>query len=138
MPPIAEIGRPAVSLSRAISDTIESAIGFTAGLMPPAIEFDNLVAARIVPALLAYRPGRRAAAVSSPLLFCVSDTDSVAPPGPTLSAAARAPRAEIRRYAAGHFDFYLGAPFERLVADQAAANCGCFHHCRNRLIQPCM
>ena len=30
-PPIAEIGRPAVSLSRAISDTIDSAIGFTAG-----------------------------------------------------------------------------------------------------------
>ena len=31
MPPMPEIGRPRVSLSRAISDTIESAIGFTAG-----------------------------------------------------------------------------------------------------------
>jgi hypothetical protein len=29
-----------------------------------------------------------------------------------------APRGEIKLYGAGHFDFYLGEPFERLVSDQ--------------------
>ncbi|MDV7269041.1 alpha/beta hydrolase, partial [Rhodococcus oxybenzonivorans] len=29
-----------------------------------------------------------------------------------------APQAEIKTYDAGHFDFYLGEPFEALVRDQ--------------------
>jgi hypothetical protein len=28
------------------------------------------------------------------------------------------PKAEVVRYAVGHFDVYRGAPFERSVADQ--------------------
>ena len=43
-PPIAEIGRPAVSGSRAISETIDSAIGFTAGPhMPPCVPLPSIV-----------------------------------------------------------------------------------------------
>ena len=35
-----------------------------------------------------------------------------------LATAARAPRAELRRYPIGHFEIYVGEPFERAVADQ--------------------
>jgi len=76
------------------------------------------VAARVIPEIAAYRPGLAAAKVKCPILFCVSNTDTVTPPGRTLSLARRAPRGEIKRYDAGHFDFYLGAPFEHLVRDQ--------------------
>jgi hypothetical protein len=33
-------------------------------------------------------------------------------------AARRAPRHEIRRYQAGHFEIYVGEAFEQVVADQ--------------------
>ena len=68
--------------------------------------------------LAAYRPGRSAKKIEFPILFCVSDTDSVTPPSQTLRYARTAPRGEIKRYDAGHFDFYLGEPFEALVHDQ--------------------
>jgi hypothetical protein len=51
-------------------------------------------------------------------LFCVSNTDSVTPPAQTLRYARTAPRGEIKRYDAGHFDFYIGEAFEALVRDQ--------------------
>jgi len=87
-------------------------------LVPKGMRFVNHVAARVIPEIAAYRPGRAAANVKCPILFCVSDTDTVTPPGRTLALARRAPRGEIKRYDAGHFDFYLGAPFEHLVRDQ--------------------
>jgi poly(3-hydroxyalkanoate) synthetase len=67
---------------------------------------------------MAYRPGRAAKKIKVPILFCVSNTDSVTPPDQTLRYARTAPRGEIKRYDAGHFDFYLGEPFEALVSDQ--------------------
>ena len=49
MPPIAEIGRPAHSRSRAISDTIESAIGLTAGPhMPPCVPLPSIASAGVI------------------------------------------------------------------------------------------
>ena len=36
----------------------------------------------------------------------------------TARLAAAAPRGEIKRYPVGHFEIYLGEPFERAVADQ--------------------
>lgn len=87
-------------------------------LMPKGMTFTNHVAARVLPEVLSYRPGRSVAKVACPILFCVSDTDTVTPPAQTLRFARKAPRGEIKRYAAGHFDFYTGETFERLVADQ--------------------
>ena len=48
------------------------------------------------------------------------DDDSVAPAKATLRHAAKAPRGEISRYDAGHFDIYIEDHFERLIADQLA------------------
>lgn len=83
-----------------------------------AATFRNEVAARVVPTIPAYRPGRVAKKVTIPILFCVSTTDSVTPPAQTLRYAQTAPEGEIKSYDAGHFDFYLGDPFEELVRDQ--------------------
>jgi uncharacterized protein len=80
----------------------------------------NAVAARVGLRIPWDRPGRHAARVACPVLFCVCDRDSVAPARATLRHAARAPRGEVLRYPAGHFDIYLGAPFELAVADQLA------------------
>jgi pimeloyl-ACP methyl ester carboxylesterase len=89
-------------------------------LVPPGLAFDDHVDGRIALAVGLYRPGRAAAKVSVPILFCVCDHDSVAPPGPTLRYAARAPRGEVRRYPVGHFDVYSGPGFDHVVADQVA------------------
>jgi fermentation-respiration switch protein FrsA (DUF1100 family) len=87
-------------------------------LVPPGFDFNDEVAARIVNRVGLYRPGRSAAKVSAPILFCICDRDSVAPAEAALRYAAQAPRAEIKRYPVGHFDIYRGEPFEIAVADQ--------------------
>jgi len=87
-------------------------------LLPPDTTFRNEVAARVAPTIMTYRPGRMAKKIECPILFCVSNTDSVTPPARTLQYARTAPKGEIKRYDAGHFDFYLGEPFETLVRDQ--------------------
>lgn len=80
--------------------------------------FDNRSAARISLHLVRDFPGRRAADITAPILFAVCKTDSVAPAGPTLKYARTAPAGEIKLYPEGHFDIYVGEPFERVVADQ--------------------
>jgi fermentation-respiration switch protein FrsA (DUF1100 family) len=87
-------------------------------ISPVGSTFRNEVAARVVPTIAAYRPGRVAKKIAIPILFCVSTTDTVTPPAQTLRYAQTAPHGEIKTYDAGHFDFYLGEPFEALVRDQ--------------------
>jgi dienelactone hydrolase len=89
-------------------------------LVPDGVEVPNEVAARIGVKVLFYRPGRRTAKITCPILFCVCETDSVAPAGPTLRHAAKAPRGEVKTYPEGHFAIYVDDAFERVVADQLA------------------
>lgn len=88
------------------------------GLLPPGLDHVNAASARVVLDIVRYRPGRSARRVMSPVLFCVSESDSVAPARATLRHARRAPYGEIVTTSAGHFDLYLGAPFEQLVEQQ--------------------
>jgi pimeloyl-ACP methyl ester carboxylesterase len=81
-------------------------------------EFRNEFSARALLRIGLYRPGARAARIACPWLVCVCTRDTVTPPGPSIAAAARAPRAELRAYDCGHFDIYRGPVFERTVADQ--------------------
>ena len=83
-------------------------------------EYRSQVPARIGLAVPLARPGRRAKDLTKPALFCVCDNDTVAPAPATLRHAAKAPKGEIRRYDAGHFDIYIGEAFERVLADQIA------------------
>ncbi|SOD82877.1 Serine aminopeptidase, S33 [Streptomyces sp. 1222.2] len=101
----------------ALMNAADALPGYQA-LQPAGTTFRNEVAARVIPAIVAYRPGRAAKKIAFPILFCVSDTDTVTPPAQTLRHARTAPRAEIKRYGAGHFDFYTGETFEELVRDQ--------------------
>jgi dienelactone hydrolase len=87
-------------------------------LVPDGMSLRNEVAARIGVKILPYRPGRFAAKVPCPILFCVCETDTVAPSGPTRRYAATAPRGEIKLYPEGHFEIYVGDAFERVLTDQ--------------------
>jgi uncharacterized protein len=107
-------GRPG---SLALMNAPDALPGYEA-LLPPDSTFRNEVAARVAPTIMAYRPGRAAKKIKFPILFCVSNTDSVTPPEQTVQYARTAPFGEIKRYDAGHFDFYLGEPFEALARDQ--------------------
>ncbi|BBZ11205.1 alpha/beta hydrolase [Mycobacterium branderi] len=89
-------------------------------LMPDGAQPPNEVAARIGVKILAYRPGRLTAKIPCPILFCVCETDSVAPAGPTLRYAAKAPKGEVKVYPEGHFAIYVDDAFECVVADQIA------------------
>ena len=83
-------------------------------------EYRSLVPARIGLAVPLARPGRRTKDLTKPALFCVCDRDTVAPARATLRHAAKAPKGEVRRYDAGHFDIYVGDDFDRVIADQIA------------------
>lgn len=89
-------------------------------LVPDGADIPQEVAARIALKIMAYRPGRLAAKVTCPILFCVCEADSVAPAAATLRYAAKAPRGEVKLYPEGHFDIYVDEAFERVVADQLA------------------
>ena len=103
--------------SLALMNAPDALPGYQA-LLPAETTFRNEAAARVAPTIMAYRPGRAAKKVRFPILFCVSNTDTVTPPAQTLRYARTAPLGEIKRYDAGHFDFYLGEAFEELVRDQ--------------------
>jgi fermentation-respiration switch protein FrsA (DUF1100 family) len=103
--------------SAALMTSPDSEPGYRA-LIPPGVEFRNGVAARFLLHVGLHRPGRSARKISAPILFCICDTDAVAPAQTALRYAATTPLAEVKRYPVGHFDIYRGEPFERAVGDQ--------------------
>ena len=84
-------------------------------IAPP--DWRNEVCARIGLFVSLYRPGRLAEKLNCPILIQICEKDSVAPIS-AAEAAAKAANAEVKRYPVGHFDIYLGEPFERSVSDQ--------------------
>ncbi|MBO0866785.1 MAG: alpha/beta fold hydrolase [Mycobacterium sp.] len=122
----ARLGRPPVMVAAAgrpgevaLMNAPDVYAGFMR-LIPEGLTVPNEVAARFALRILGYRPGLLAAKVGCPILFCVCETDSVAPAGPTLRYAATAPRGEIKLYPEGHFAIYVDDTFERVIADQIA------------------
>jgi uncharacterized protein len=103
--------------SAALMTSPDSEPGYRA-LIPPDGDFHNGVAARFMLRVGLHRPGRSARKVKAPILFCICDTDAVAPAETALRYAATAPRGEVKRYPVGHFDIYLGEPFDHAVGDQ--------------------
>jgi dienelactone hydrolase len=87
-------------------------------MVPEGHQWVNQAAARSLLSIISYRPGRAARKIVPPILVCISKEDSVAPAAVAEHYARQAPRADIRHYDAGHFDFYVGEAFEQLVADQ--------------------
>jgi dienelactone hydrolase len=101
----------------AVMNTPDAEPGFWR-LTPEGVEWPNEAPARICLHVSLYRPIRRAAEVRCPILFAIAENDLITPPDLAERAARLAPRGEVRRYPAGHFDVYVGELFERVVADQ--------------------
>lgn len=78
-----------------------------AAIVGPESRWRNEFAARLMLRFPFYRPGRKTARMRMPVLICVCDQDTTAPPGPTVAAARRAPLGELRHYPYGHFAIYL-------------------------------
>ncbi len=70
-------------------------------------EWQQAAAARSVPHIAFYRPGRDASRVQCPLLVLVADQDQTALAEPAVRAAGRAPRAELVRMSGGHYEPFL-------------------------------
>ena len=103
--------------SFAVMTTPDAGPGFKA-LLPTETRWENRVAARIALHAGTYRPGRAAAKLACPVLFCVCDDDALAPAEVTVRYVRAAGRSEVRRYPLGHFDIYVGEAWERAVSDQ--------------------
>jgi fermentation-respiration switch protein FrsA (DUF1100 family) len=78
----------------------------------------NQFAPRFIFALPRYAPGRLAERLGMPLLVCVADHDRETPADFAARVVERAPRGELRRYAASHFEMYHGETFKQVLADQ--------------------
>jgi pimeloyl-ACP methyl ester carboxylesterase len=70
--------------------------------------WSNDITARSVLDVTMHRPVRRSRNVRCPLLMVVAEHDTMAPTGPAVSVAARAPRGELYRSRGGHYDVYSG------------------------------
>lgn len=115
----APVGLPVAALpgQPGLMTTADSLPGMLA-LVPEGHQWVNQVAARSILSIIRYRPGRSAKQIAAPILICISATDSVAPPKQTERYARQAPRGDVRMYNAGHFEFYVGEAFTKLVGDQ--------------------
>ncbi len=114
--PIAVVGPPGSTAAMTSPDALP---GYLA-LFPPGYDWPNRFLPRGTMSLPMQRPYAKAGRVQVPLLVQVMTEDVVTPPEPARKAAAAAPRGELIEYPGGHFDIYVGEPFERAVADQIA------------------
>jgi dienelactone hydrolase len=111
---LASVGPPG---SKAVMNSPDAEPGFRS-LNPPGLKWPNEAAARIALRVGSYRPIRKVPRIACPILFVLAEDDVITPPDLAARAAARAPRAEVRRYPGGHFDPYVGELFERVVTDE--------------------
>jgi uncharacterized protein len=79
-------------------------------------EWHNRVAARSLLDLAVRRPVQKAAEISCPILLVVAEHDTIAPVGPALRVAERAPNAELFRSRGDHYDVYEGGQdYDRVI-----------------------
>lgn len=110
---IAATGPPG---SLAVFTSRGSVPGFESVTSPGSSWRDELCArAALAPP---YRLVRKTRRIACPILYCLTEEDDINPPDLGRRAAERAPKGELRLYPGGHFDPFLGATFERMVADQ--------------------
>jgi acetyl esterase/lipase len=86
--------------------------------VPPDVQWENSVAARVLLRVGSYRPVKAAAHVQCPLLICICEGDLLTPPQPAIKASRLAPQGELCCYRGGHFDVYAGEVFEQALSDQ--------------------
>jgi dienelactone hydrolase len=109
------LGRPPLYLpgagapgTLAVGSTPDALFGQEVMTPKDSTVWHNRVAARSLLSFSWRRPVRRAADIRCPILFVVAEHDTMAPTGPALRIADRAPRGELHRSRGGHYDVYQG------------------------------
>ena len=95
----------------------EALPGF-AKITPSDSPWRNEICARFGLTVGLYRPGRKAAQIRCPILYCIAEQDPVTPARFAHEAAARASQAEVKQYPCRHFDVYTEPFWEQCVTDQ--------------------
>ena len=86
--------------------------------VPAGMQFPETVPARVGLKIMFQRPGTYASKVKCPIFFAICGKDTVAPPGPTLAFAKKAPKGTIKYYDnMGHFSIYVGEDHEKAFKD---------------------
>lgn len=111
VPVIADPGQIAVFTEPDAKAAFEALGGESTG-------WENALAPRFLFALPRYRKGT-AERLVMPLLMCLADHDQQASSRFAARVAAQAPVVEIRHYPIGHFEAYLGAPFQQIATKEA-------------------
>lgn len=91
------------------------ALGGVQALIPDDEEWDNRCPARIALTIMAYRPLTRAGDVDAPVFVAQAMEDTIIPAATTNRLVRELDDVERVRYPIGHFDAYVGEPFEALV-----------------------
>jgi pimeloyl-ACP methyl ester carboxylesterase len=109
------VGRPPIYITASAAPGEFGAIASAdaiAGLSlitpPKGTDWHNRVAARSLLGIGAHRPVRKAANIRCPILMIVAETDTIAPIGPALRVADRAPKSQLYRSRGGHYGPYKG------------------------------
>lgn len=85
-------------------------------LIPDDEEWDNRCPARIALTIMLYRPISRASKVHAPVFVAQAENDTIIPAATTDRLVQALDDVERVRYPLGHFDAYVGDPFEKLVS----------------------
>jgi alpha/beta superfamily hydrolase len=109
---------------KVFSDTGETAV-FTQKELKPRFEvlmksgstWQNRFTPRFYLSPPRYKKGT-AEKIKMPLLVCIADKEIFANPSFQAWVGQQAPKGEVKHYDAGHFDFYHGDTFEKVVKDQ--------------------
>ena len=113
--PIAVVGPPGTTAAMTSPDAEP---GYLA-LFPPGYDWPNRFLPRGTMSLPLQRPYAKAKRVACPLLVQVDDRRRRHPAGAGAQGGrARRRAGELIEYPGGHFDIYVGEPFERAVTDQ--------------------
>jgi dienelactone hydrolase len=91
----------------AVSDAVAAA-GLEIIRPKDGAEWHNRVAARSILGIPLHRPVRKAGDIRCPILVVAAEHDSIAPTGPALRVADRAPRGELYHTRGDHYDVYEG------------------------------
>ncbi|MFM6849734.1 MAG: alpha/beta hydrolase [Terrabacter sp.] len=106
-------GPPGTLAANAAPEAVSGFESLTAGT-----GWRNEVNSSSVFALFRYRPVRRAADVTAPVLLQVGDRDGMVPRAPIERVAATAPHAQLLRYPMDHFGCFAPEHLDRVAADQ--------------------
>ena len=109
------VGRPGEVAAMNREDALP---GYLA-LVPEGSTWRNRVPARALLTASNYRPVTWAHRVACPIFFVIAEDDNYIPVRAVEKAAALAPRSEVLRLGAGHFDVYVGELFEKVVEAEA-------------------